>query len=637
MAVRSWTYPRSLYFLSVCLSLVSRPAAQQIRTVPQGRSELESLAQAACRGKNWDDLRTLAASPETLAWLSHHGRPGDENWQFRIVELPATLSPTQQPNDPATQCLAVFSAYHSCQSIGDHFHRVVKTGDIWKIGAEIPESETPGYRVRDHKLGVKFDLPAKSASFTDDVTIERTDAKPGSVCLVRLSANMTVDSVKQAGQPLPSSLAPGLIAFKLPEAKTSVISLAYRGAFDQPGMDTYVNEREVFLNAYWYPHVGRLPAKHGVTVTVPKGWTAIGQGNPVSQNHTESAAIFTFRNEIPTSYFSLDAGPYHITTRTVNGHELAVYQLTENAAYADNGLKVCAKALSFFENSFGKYPYRRYTLVQTLGPFGGALEAYSFSTYAGRSFGAVAHEVSHTWWGGLVPCPYTRNMWNESFAEYSDGLLARQTPVNKPAHALTGMHQAPNYGRDMQRIYAVPIDRAWDTENGSHSSVGYGKGALVLAMLQDEIGTEKMIAAMRLFVSDHPEGEPGDWPEFERAAKKATGKDFRWFFEQWNERGGVPEVRLNNVKREEGGGGWLVIGEIEQEGKPYRLTLPVVIETASGKFETKKITIDEESRKFSFAVGEKPVAMAIDADGTILMAGGKMQNLVDSPFRVQFR
>ena len=92
-----------------------------------------------------------------------------------------------------------------------------------------------------------------------------------------------------------------------------------------------------------------------------------------------------------------------------------------------------AKALPFYEAHFGKFPYSHYALVETLGPFGGALEAYSFATFGGGAFQfATAHELSHTWWGGVVPNPYTRSMWNESFANYSDNLFRRLTGPHWP-------------------------------------------------------------------------------------------------------------------------------------------------------------------------------------------------------------
>jgi aminopeptidase N len=600
-----------------CLLLLAacgRTRTEPQMPVPPDVQAFIERGRAALKAANTDDLRALAETPETLAWLSHRARPGDTNWQLNVIQLPPS-APSSAP-----RCAAIFSAYHSCQSIGDHVHLLERVAGVWRIGKEIPETDTMGYRVRDHKLSVTFDLPKAACDITDEVTIERTGSTFGP-CLLRLSSVMRLQSATIDGKPLTVQHAPGVIVFQTPPEKQFVVSLKYHGDFTQPGMDTYIRESEVFLNSYWYPHIARLPAKHGVTVTVPKGWTAVGQGEPMSVKAEGQTTTFAFRNEIPTSYFSLDAGPYTVTSRTVDGRKLSAYQLRPDSAQANRALDALAGALAFFEKSFGSYPYSHYEMVQTLGPFGGALEAYSFATFRG-GFGAVEHELAHTWWGGVVPNPYTKSQWNESFAVYSDGLYQRQRRGAKMGPAPAGVHPDPGYGREYLTQYAVPAAIAFDTENGSHSGVGYGKGAQVLAMLEDLLGTEMMIRCMRRFREELTPGEAADWPDFERAVNKVTGKDYRWFFEQWVERGGVPVVRLAEVKLQRAGGKAVVSGKIVQDGKPYRLFLPIVIEMADGTTVTKVVEAAETSTRFQVEVSGTPELVKLDPEGTVLMAGG---------------
>jgi len=45
-----------------------------------------------------------------------------------------------------------------------------------------------------------------------------------------------------------------------------------------------------------------------------------------------------------------------------------------------------------------------------------------------------------------VPNPYTKTLWNESFASYSDGLFPGQTRNPIPAHALTASIKAIHAG-----------------------------------------------------------------------------------------------------------------------------------------------------------------------------------------------
>jgi len=273
--------------------------------------------------------------------------------------------------------------------------------------------------------------------------------------------------------------------------------------------------------------------------------------------------------------------------------------------------------------------------VETVLPFGGALEAYSFSTYSRGAFGAVVHEVAHTWWGGIVPSSYTTSMWNESFASYCDGLFYRQTAEKKPERALSGQHQDRQRSRSAPARYPVPISEAYDTSNGAHSSAGYGKGSLVLSMLEDLLGTEAMIKSMRRFRDDHKSGEAADWPDFQRAVNKVTGKDYGWFFDQWINRKGVPVLKLANVQKKQEGGEYVITGEIVQEGEPYRLFIPLSVEVDDGAPARAVVEVRGGLSQVRIVTKSAPKTLTMDPGGNLLIAGAAVEGDGD-PFRVQF-
>jgi aminopeptidase N len=595
-------------------------AASATDVVERGRAALHAGDTAA--------LRALGEKPETLSWLAHRTGPGGPRWQLHLLRSPRTGT-ANRPPDP----VLVFSKFQPVQTTSDHIHRLVKTPAGWRIGAEIPDNDPLGYRVRDHHLRVRFDLPKSATFITDDVRIERTTAPAGQPFFLRLSANLKVDSIARNGAPFTAAThVPGVIWVSPPPGEKGLtLRFTYSGTFTEPGMDTYVNPREVFLNSYWYPHVARLPATATVEAEVPEGWTAVGQGEPKGTEKTASGTRFRWRNDLPVSFFSLVAGKYTVTNRTVNGKTLTTYQLEPSAEDAARTLDRIERVMPVFEKAFGPYPYTRYAVVQSLGPFPGALEAYSFSTSAGRRFFAVDHELAHSWWGGVVPNSYTRSLWNEAFASYSEGFAARQLASPPPGRASAGLHRAPDLGRRYQTSYPVPVAQSFDTENSAHNSAGYGKGAIVLAMLEDELGTETMVRALRAFVADHPRGDAADWPDFERAVKKVSGKDYRWFFSQWLERPGAPVVKLANAKVEKQGAEWVAMAEIVQEGRPYRLNLPVLLET-SGEPIRVVVSAQERITKVRLVTRAEPRVLRLDPLGSVLLSGAAGEN----PFEVRF-
>jgi len=596
-------------------------------------AEVESLLQAGRKALQSQDAGALRsiAEPDSLAWLGPRGFSGQPHWKLDILRLPAPTTP--RPSDPSIPYLAIFHCYHTVQSIGDHVHRLVKAADGWRIGAEIPEGETLGFRVKDHRITARIEPKSSRCAFTDDAVVEGTGSSAGNLCLLRLSDVLTVDSlaIRSEGgavaKPIEYATAPGCIALTAPP-KTFTLALKYHGVYNATGQDSYINAKEASLTSYWWPNTARMPATLSVTATVPKGWIAEAQGEPKGTATAGGTTTYSFRNEIPVCYFTLDAAPYVVTTREIGGKRVSVYLLKANPGRAKVALDQFGRAVSFFGKAFARFPYTHYEMVETAGPFGGALEAYSFATYGPGAFNAVVHELSHTWWGGIVPNTYLHTMWNESFADYSDSLETRMTGEEAKTPALRNQHRAPDYGRRLLTSYAVPAMQAFDTSNGPHDAVGYGKGAEVMAMLEDLLGTDTMLKCMRRFIADHPKGEPGEWPEFERAVDRETGRDYGWFFEQWLNRGGVPVVGIANVKQVAGE----VSFDVVQEGTPYRLRIPVAVEMQDGKTVRRTIEVRSltESIRLSGLAGAK--SATLDPDGSVLMAGRKTDDSTTNPF-----
>lgn len=589
----------------VALFASARVLGQQVTAAEV--AGLESQVRAALRAGDSTALARLSVAKEDFAWLGRRSmRSRSEGWTAAALRLPQRLGGP----------LMVFSRFHTCQSASDRVYPIVKTPQGARLGTLIDEDETWGWRIRDHRLTVRLDPAGQSCAITDVALVERV-RQTGKPLAMRLSNDMTVTSVTVAqsdGQRTERKAAywavPGLIVVDPPGPRFQ-LTMAYGGTVNHPGSD-YINEREAVLVSYWYPHIGRLPARHGVTVTVPKDWLAIGQGELVIRTEAEETATFTYRNELPVCYFSLTAGPYTVTERKVGSLLLQACLLRPDQELANRSLDILEKAMAYFQRVFGPYPYTRYAVVQTLGPFGGALEAYSFATFGpGTLPGAIVHELAHTWWGGIVPCTYTRGMWNEGFATYSDDLFQRSQNPAVRGGGLT---------RGVAGMFRVPLVEAWDTENPAHAAVGYGKGSLVLRMLEDLLGQETMLACMRRFITAHKRGEAAEWGDFERAVAQTTGKDYGWWFDQWVRRGGTPAVRLAAVKSAPAGGGFTVTGRLEQTGTPYRLSVPLVVEMEDGRAERQVVEIRGASAAFRMQVAARPRELRVDTAATLLLS-----------------
>jgi aminopeptidase N len=524
----------------------------------------------------------------------------------------------------STDRLMVFHAWHGCESDGDHVHHLAQDGSGWKVGAEIPETETGGFLIRDHDLNIHMDAPHAALAITDTVKFEKIADSPAAYALMRLSQDFHVSEIRQdgpSGTPVPFTQTGGVIAFTPPPGNTFTLYMAYAGTLQHKESD-YFRGNEATIDSYWYPNIARLPATATFTVTAPPGWIPVAQGDLVKQStDADGHTTVTYRNNIPVSYFTLDAGKYSVTTRNVDGVQLSAYLLTSDTKTANASLDLLQNALKFFSAHFSPYPYKRYSLVETGGPFPGALEAYSFATYGPRTLPvALVHELSHTWWGGIIPCAYTRSMWNESFANYSDGLYGRM------AHSgYRPVDDIPASFLRSAKINRMPFAQgtmatAYDTTDQFQAGVGYTKGSLVLRLLENELGQATMLKCMRQFLADHVPGTAAEWTDFEAAVAKATGESYAWFFDEWLNRPGLPRLRLTNVTQHRAAGETVVEGDILQEGEPYQVDMPVKVSTSNSAL-TQTVKVMGAKTHFVLHAPGHVSRVLLDPDGIVPFVG----------------
>jgi aminopeptidase N len=589
-------------------------------------AEFMIRATRAVNSKHIDEITPLMGegTDRSFGWAPD----ARETWQGAALAVPTPPLNLGVLAAPGAM-LAVFHAWHSCQSDGDHVYRLLHSAEGWRLGPEIPETETLGFRVRDHDLNVTFDLPGKNAAVTDTIQVERTAEQVPPFGLLRISQDFHIQSVTLADSadktPVSFHQAGGVIAFSPPTARKFALTLRYTGHLDHRESD-YIRANEALLCSYWYPHIARLPARTTVTATAPPMWKAIAQGELVRETRApDGSSTVTFRNEVPNSFYTLDVGRYTVVQRTVKNRTLAVYQLRGNVALARTCLDTLAAAMDYYERSFAPFPYTRYAVVETQGAFSGALEAYSFATFGPNTLPElIPHELAHTWWGGMVPCTYTRSMWDEAFAEYAEDLFTRSRAASGAQRA-DAVPRAPAELLEERRhnasfYAALPIAQAFDTEDDRHIAAGYDKGKQVLKMLEAQLGQPLMLRSMRRFFADHPKGEAAEWPAFEAAVAKESGKDYRWFFAEWLERKGIPALALAHTTFHRDNTGYTVETDVVQNGPPYRLELPILVETTLGKAVQSTREIDGASTHLTFHLDAAPTRLRLDPRGEVLFA-----------------
>jgi aminopeptidase N len=175
-------------------------------------------------------------------------------------------------------------------------------------------------------------------------------------------------------------------------------------------------------------------------------------------------------------------------------------------------LRQSVSALNDYDQSLGRYPYPELDVViGRFTGFGGMEYPTLVMTQAWDV--AVAHEIAHQWWYGIVGDDEYHEPWvDEAFATYTeaehDGTAAR----------LCARAQFPS-----------PDDRVtlgmdyWDAHPRDYSPSVYYAGACALQSLSELLGADRFANLLRGYVADHRFG----WSttqDFQAAAQQAASQ-----------------------------------------------------------------------------------------------------------------
>ncbi len=599
---------RKIMLVLFFLLLGAIPAGAQ--EVPAELKPILVKAELAINKPDLTELQVICESDakKLFSWALH---PTFEfnKWHVSAIKLP-------HGNDD--DWVAVVWDYHEAEGASDHVYKLSHWKTGWLFSAEIPEQETYGFRIRDHQLEIKFDLAQHRATCADTLTIDRQRAD-AEVMQLRISADFVIDDIKFNGNDLPFTQCGGILYTIAPAGEHFNLAVRYHGvAAHNNGfiVSNYIGEDEILLTAYWYPIIARLPAANRITATVPKSWSVISQGNLISHSENGNENVFTYRMDLPNSFFSFDAGPYQVYEKTAQNRAYRVYLLKPAADRAEKQLELVDDSFRLFEKLWGQYPYDHYALVETGLNMQGALEAYTFATYGkGLIPSSNPHEWAHTWWGGFAGCTYLEDSWNEVFASYAEDLAYRRDARQPAAQALLDRIYWRRVPANLEKQF--PVTALAENRDGPDFAsliLSYSKGPLVMQNLEETIGFDRLMKAMRLFREAQPLGETRNWHDFERAVNQVTGEDYHWWFAQWINRPGLPSLHWQNVVMKRENDDYSVEADLTQDGEPYRLNVPVLLITTSGERINSNIAIDSARAHLKMSAKSLPLRLIFDPE-----------------------
>lgn len=195
--------------------------------------------------------------------------------------------------------------------------------------------------------------------------------------------------------------------------------------------------------------------------------------------------------------------------------------------------QVTVAHFEFMNKTFGKYPYPTYSVIQ--GGDGGMEYPMCTLITGERSFGSLAgvmaHEVSHSWYQGVLASNEALYPWmDEGFTDFSAneslGAIFDVEDVHESSYR--------SYFALVRSGRQEPASQHSDhySTNRAYGTASYGMGAIMLHQLKYIIGEDPFYQGMRRYFNTwkfrHP--EPND---FIRVMEKVSGMQLHWYLRYW--------------------------------------------------------------------------------------------------------
>jgi aminopeptidase N len=442
--------------------------------------------------------------------------------------------------------LALPAALTACDSGGRK-----DTGDAGAGDPYFPKAGNGGYDVRHYALDLAYDPAAHRLFGTARVTARATQ---------RLAAfdldlqGMEVESVTVEGAAAPFDREGQELTVRpeerLEKGETFEVAVRYAG---RPETITDPDgSREGWLRTAdgavvlgqptgsmaWFPgnHHPSDKATYDITVTVPKGLTAVSNGELRSERTTGGRTAFTWRTAEPMAphVATLAVGRYGVT-RSSTPDGLPVY-VAVDTTQTDAGRAALARlpeVMEWAEYNFGPYPFSSTgAIVDRPEDSEYALETQNRPVFPGApDTGLLVHEIAHEWFGNSVTPRTWQDMWlSEGFATYAEWLWTEDEGGATAEQTFQALY---DHGEDTyDDLWSFPPAKQPSAAHVSGDPV-YQRGAMVIHKIRRTLGDDAFYDLVQGWTAAHRHGN-ADTDDFTAyVEEQAPDKDFDAIWDDW--------------------------------------------------------------------------------------------------------
>lgn len=446
---------------------------------------------------------------------------------------------------------------------------------------------------------------------------------------------MTVTGVTTATGPVPFTHRDDRLRLTLPAGLSAgqdvTFTIAYHGipANGLRLVDNIHGERTAFSENWhnrarqWLPTIDHVAEKATgeFVITTRADYQVVANGALVEQVDLGSNQRRTrWQQDAPVSSWLYAVGISRFAVRhagLVRGVPLEYWVFPQDA---EKGFalfeKDARRSFEFYSDYVGPYAYQKLAHVEAAG-MGGGTEHASSIFYGEKGItagnGPVVHETAHQWFGDAVTESDWNDVWlSEGFATYFT-LLYTEHAEGRDAFAAGLRRSRTSVIALEQKLPNTPVVHVNhdDAARAPNNQLVYQKGAWMLHLLREQVGTETFWRGIRDYYRRYVNATAST-DDFRQVMEQASGQDLTWLFRQWLNRAGVPA--LAGTWRYDASAKEVVVAVRQtQTADPFRLSLGVGVVTAVGELPTvHRMAIDARETTLRIPAATEPSAVVLD-------------------------
>jgi len=386
------------------------------------------------------------------------------------------------------------------------------------------------------------------------------------------------------------------------------------------------------FHAYeWFPVKQALTDKADsvyIYITAPRPLTAVSNGtlqNIINVGTTKRQ--FQWITRYPTDYYLIavtvgDFQLYNLSAQ-VGGTTVPQPNYIYNSPGCLDAYKVyidrTPELIALFSDMFVPYPFKNEKYGHVMAPLNGGMEHQTITTMGLFTFGLIAHELAHQWFGNYVTCATWQDIWiNEGFASYCEYLAYEFTGQLPLARSWLATAYSRAKGVPGGAVYLTPAE-ALDESRIFSSALSYKKGAALLHMLRQEIGDDQLFfGSLKQFLNEFADSTATGL-DFMDVVNRHTGEDYRWFFDQWYFGKGFPMVSAQFSRKP--GYLKLTLSQTPSDASNpfFRMKVKVRVNYEGFSRDT-MLTWTENEQLFIVPNDSRALSVVVDPDSDILMS-----------------